>query len=484
MTRLASRGFQLDRRGVPSCLPGVLVLVLFGCSSAAQPEPLENFREMDAPPASGSAEAHLVPDGKGLLLSWLEPIAAGHPEGAGGEEGAGAGDGDGIHALRMARLTDTSGAVRWEESQEVVRGGNFFVNWADFPSVVPVGPSHLAAHWLVRGEAGGYDYSIHLAVSSDGGRSWSDAWTPHADGTPTEHGFVSILPLEKGTMGVIWLDGRDYARAESDPERAPEMALRFREIPFGPGAGAGAGAVAMADADDAGVDSGEGAAAEDRMSWNPEEEAGEEIVLDSRVCDCCQTSATRTSAGVVAVYRDRSPDEVRDISAVRLGPAGWSRPAAVHRDDWVINACPVNGPSVAARAERVATAWFTGAGDTPRVRVAFSEDAGESFGDPIRIDEGNPAGRVKVALLADGGALVSWLERADGGAAVYVRRVDGDGRLGRTRTVATTSASRASGFPQMVVLDGGRAFFAWTDPLASDGAGRVRVASADVPGFR
>ncbi len=40
--------------------------------------------------------------------------------------------------------------------------------------------------------------------------------------------------------------------------------------------------------------------------------------LDNRVCDCCQTSTAITANGPIVVYRDRSDEEIRDISIVRL----------------------------------------------------------------------------------------------------------------------------------------------------------------------
>ena len=96
--------------------------------------------------------------------------------------------------------------------------------------------------------------------------------------------------------------------------------------------------------------------------------------LDNRVCDCCQTSATMTTNGPVVVYRDRSEEEVRDISIVRNVNAKWTQPQTVGLDNWKIAACPVNGPSVDAIDNTVAVAWFTvtkGIGD---VRVVFSQD--------------------------------------------------------------------------------------------------------------
>jgi hypothetical protein len=69
----------------------------------------------------------------------------------------------------------------------------------------------------------------------------------------------------------------------------------------------------------------------------------------------------------------------------------------------------VNGPSVAADGRRVVVAWFTSVGETPHVKVAFSEDAGAIFNKPVQVDDGANVGRVDTLLLADGSALVCWL---------------------------------------------------------------------------
>jgi hypothetical protein len=152
----------------------------------------------------------------------------------------------------------------------------------------------------------------------------------------------------------------------------------------------------------------------------------------------------------------------------------------VHRDNWKIAACPVNGPAVAASGRRVALAWFTAADDSARVKLAFSENAGANFSAPIRVDGGTPAGRVDVVMLPDGGALVTWIERTGGDtAAVRTRRVDSDGTLGPSTTIASSSAARASGFPQMA-LTASHVVFAWTVPGQPS---VVRVARARVEEF-
>jgi hypothetical protein len=184
-----------------------------------------------------------------------------------------------------------------------------------------------------------------------------------------------------------------------------------------------------------------------------------------------------TSRGPVVVYRDRSPDEVRDIAILRRVDGKWTQPALVHADDWHIEGCPVNGPSVVANGEQVAVAWFTGARDTARVNVAFSSDAGATFSAPVRVDDGNPAGRVDVEFDANGRALVTWLERVgDERAEVRLRSVSPDGASSDAIVVASSAAARSSGFPRMV-RSGDELVFAWTQP--GDTA-RVRMAIANV----
>lgn len=183
--------------------------------------------------------------------------------------------------------------------------------------------------------------------------------------------------------------------------------------------------------------------------------------IDDRVCDCCQTDVALTSEGPVVAYRDRSKNEVRDIALLRHDGHHWSKPVQVHADGWKIDACPVNGPAVDARGTEVVVAWFT-APDVPRVRLAFSRDAGRTFAPPIEVATGDVAGRVDVVLLDDGRAVVSWMQQSSGGAEIRAQPFSRDGVAGPAILVADTSVHRASGFPQMIPADDGL-LFAWTD---------------------
>jgi hypothetical protein len=387
--------------------------------------PLE-VRESDSPSGQDSREPELfaAADGR-VIMSWVEKV------------------GEKRYALRFA-ARDEAG---WSEPRTVSEGENWFVNWADFPSVIALPDGSMAAHWLVKSGPGTYAYDVNISRSKDGGKSWGKPVVPHTDGTQTEHGFVSLLPLPDGRLGAVWVDGRATKDVkEGHDENTPlpvSMQLRY-----------------------AAVDAG------GKLS--------DEAVLDERVCECCQTSAAMTSDGPIAAYRDRSEHEVRDIHFVRRQGEGWSGPRPVHADNWEINGCPVNGPSVAADGRRVALAWFTAEGDKPRVQVAFSNDAGATFGAPARVDDGEAMGRVDVVLLADGSALVCWMAGGTDGGANKVRRVAPDGALGPVSIIARTDVSRSSGFPRMARL-GDTVHFAWTQ---FGKPSQVRTATADVSAFR
>src|SRR5919197_741880 len=71
------------------------------------------------------------------------------------------------------------------------------------------------------------------------------------------------------------------------------------------------------------------------------------------------TAPVITSEGVLAAYRNRSDDEVRDIYVSRLVQGRWSEPSVVHADNWRIPACPINGPALAANGRNVAIVWYT-----------------------------------------------------------------------------------------------------------------------------
>jgi hypothetical protein len=370
--------------------------------------PALDVREIASPAGADSRDPELftTTDNR-VLLSWV---------GKAGEK---------RYALRFA-ARDAAG---WSEARTATEGENWFINWADFPSVVALPGGSLASHRLVKSGPGAYAYDVQVSLSKDGGKSWGAPVVPHSDKTLTEHGFVSLIPLADGRVGAVWLDGRNLKDVkEGEEEKGPlpvSMTLRYAAI-------------------------------------DAEGHVSDEALLDERVCECCQTSAALSSDGPVVVYRDRSETEVRDIYVVRRQGNGWSAPRPVYADNWEIQGCPVNGPSISAEGRRVAVAWYTDAGDAARVKVAFSEDAGVTFSGPVQVDDGDAMGRVDVLVMLDGSALVCWMSGTTEGGAIKARRVRTDGALGPVSVVAKTDVSRSSGFPRMARL-GEDIYFAWTE---------------------
>ena len=195
--------------------------------------------------------------------------------------------GDGAHALRFARLTP--GATQWSATQTVVERNDLFVNWADFPSVLPTSGGRLVAHWLQKSGADTYAYDVRVAQSLDGGNTWSEPRVLHDDGVAAEHGFVSLWETKQGEVQAVWLDGREASEASPHPQTQ----LGFTTL------------------------SSEGV-------------PGPTELIDTRTCDCCQTDAALAAQGPVVAYRDRSDSEVRDIQVLRRVDGAWSAAVRGH----------------------------------------------------------------------------------------------------------------------------------------------------------
>jgi hypothetical protein len=396
-------------------LAGLLMAALV--EGRAQERPVQI---LETPAGPGSGMYALTPpqrpyrDGRFTepepILSWIDPLA------------------EGGHALRFATLQGD----RWSEPREVARGTNWFANWADHPSVVWAGAGDdMLAHWLVRSGNGTsrYGYGVRIARSTDGGRQWTPLFSAAPEDTQDYAGFVAFSTVAPAP-GAAYL--------------APAAATVAHGAPAPEGHHA------------------EGRKALVYTHFMPDGRAITDV-LDPDTCSCCNVATAFAGGRRLVVYRDHTPGEVRDISIVRWSGPGWTAPTPVHADGWVIPGCPTNGPAVSADDDRVAVAWFTAAGGTPHVRVAFSADGGASFGPPTDVDDGAPIGWAGLVLTDEGDAIVSWLEgRPGGGGQIRVRRVREKGGPGEPLVVAATKSGRATGIPQ-ISRSGSRLVLAWRD---------------------
>ncbi|MFK7920732.1 MAG: sialidase family protein [Bacteroidia bacterium] len=295
---------------------------------------------------------------------------------------------------------------QWSSPELAAAGRDWFVNWADYPSIT-VGPKqNIYVHTLEKSGVDVYAYDIKVRNRSHIG-AWSTAIKPYQDTSATEHGFPSFVPLSGERLAAIWLDGRNYIKGGSE-----EMMLAYTTI--------------------------EGGQASQKVQF-----------LDRRICDCCQTDMAMSSQGLVAVYRDRSPQEVRDIYIVRQIGETWTEPKPIHNDQWKISGCPVNGPAITAKGDTLAVAWFTSAGGEARVLASMSFDAGETFGNPVLIDAGQALGRVDIEFDNQNQAWVSWLRKEADTGQIRICTFRADGSKSEAIKVSEINPRRKSGFPQL-----------------------------------
>ncbi len=395
-----------------------LVVSFLGCYS----NPEFSTRTLSSPSGENASLPRLYTDNSGtVFMSWIETK-------------------NDTSTLFYSKL---DGNKNWSPPEKIASSNSWFVNWADFPSVIARNGKPLAAHWLKKTPGGTYAYNVEIASALN---DWETSVTPHNDNTATEHGFVSMVPVSDSTFLSIWLDGRNTAghgghdAHDSGTDLSTAMTLRSATLD---------------------------------MSLN----ILEEHEIDASVCDCCGTAAVQTSNGFITAYRNRSEQEIRDIYVARFVNGTWSTPTPVHNDNWNIAACPVNGPAIAASGNLVAVAWYTAAHDSAKIKLAISDDEGTSFNSTYEINNGNPLGRVDIEILNNGSFLISWMERntEDRSKADFIaKQINESGNVINEYKIADMSSSRRSGFPQLTGL-GNKIIAAWTH-LEENKPSEVRLA--------
>ena len=394
-------------------LAGYLALVTFFCSCSKTPRTI-SVRRMKSRAPDGS----LVPQvtrlsGGRVALSWQERL-----------------QGSGYTFAMAIRSRD-----EWSSVRTIATGPNLSMFSADLPGIAELPDGALLAYWELKDSRDGDPYAtaIQTSVSRDEGRTWLPPVQPYGDALAGQHSFLSWFPSSDG-LGLVWLDAQQrslvrHAAMLHDDAGKSEMGaigLRYAHL-------------------------------------NLHGDLTQDAFITPITCECCPTSAAVSARGPVVVYRGRQdppgtkPSEVRDdratvrdIYLTRLTDGKWTKPHLVHADNWVINACPDNGPAVDAAANSVAVAWWTRAYNTPKVQIAFSRDAGDTFGHAIRVDAGKAEGQVTVALLPGSqAAVVGWLEEGQ----VWARYVASSGVSGPA--VALGYSPRHSRLPRWLAAGKG-----------------------------
>ncbi len=328
---------------------------------------------------------------------------------------------DGTYSLKYA--IRKGGA--WSEVRTVAAGRKFFRHPAEVPEVITLPDGTFVAHWIETPKEESEAEFAYVSASKDGVK-WSVPALAHKDRSQVQHGLASMVASGDHEASLIWLEA---LHGEDEP-----VAMKRTVV-------SAAGTMVK------------------------------EEVLDPDVCGCCPTTIVKTSRGLLIAYRAHSKGDIRDIATIRYEGGKWTPMKILSADNWKIDACPTNAAAVSAKGDRVAVSWFTEAQDNPRTQMAFSADAGQTFGKPVLVSTGHSYGYTSIALGDDGGAAVSWLEDGGSAARILARHVSAAGAPGAVLEIAHGS-KQSLGYPKLLHA-GADTWIAWG---AGSGDSKVQTA--------
>ncbi len=275
------------------------------------------------------------------------------------------------------------------------------------PARVVIGRGHVVhVVWPARRDGRA---ELRYASSTDG-RSFSKASTVAGEREPGIRGWHSVAIGHDGAVHVVWLDGR---HAEPRPAGTPH-----RHSGAKPAAGSSARTAPRQDVFHA--------------AWKGSGPRSENAVAD-RVCFCCKTAIVTAGERVYAAFRHIYPGSLRDIAIARSIDNGvtFGTPIRLSEDGWKIEACPDDGPSMAADTHGgIHVAWPTMvAGATPRKGIFYASlpegaTSEQAFTPRLRLDAGEgDAAHPQIGADDHGNTAVVWDEHLADRRRIVLRRV-------------------------------------------------------------
>ena len=191
----------------------LLLLVLVSCKTESKknipetlPEKVQTFKN---PVEGNSSLPRLFSNDDKLFLSWVEKK-------------------DTLTTLNLSVFENGS----WKASEEIISGSDWFVNWADFPSIAEVNGNILTS-FLQKSASGTYTYDVKLNLYNAKTNTWKKNFILHKDGTQSEHGFVSIRPYAADSFLIVWLDGREtVGKGHGGGQMTLRAAIVLKTVPL------------------------------------------------------------------------------------------------------------------------------------------------------------------------------------------------------------------------------------------------------------
>ena len=158
---------------------------------------------------------------------------------------------------------------------------------------------------------------------------------------------------------------------------------------------------------------------------------------------------------------------MRDIVVAHSSDQGrtFSSPTVVSRDEWVFDACPHRGPSIAFDGRgRLYIGWYTeGRDEQPRLLSATSDDQGTTFSTPVPLHAAATSlpDNLQMAAHPDGQVVAVW-EEVTGVRKRVVMRMSID--RGHTfGPVLTLSSGSKAEHPTVAIHRSGKVAMGWTE---------------------
>ncbi len=167
---------------------------------------------------------------------------------------------------------------------------------------------------------------IRFVRSTDGGRTFSQPIYPHANRDPIVHSFGSMIVDKAGNIFVAWIDNRDKEAAKAKQEAYAGNALYYA------------------------------------VSRDGGQTFSGDYKVADHSCECCRLSLALNPQGrAIVMWRHIFEPNIRDHAIAMLTLDGKSGP--IQRttfDDWRIDACPHQGPSIAYASDGARhQTWFS-----------------------------------------------------------------------------------------------------------------------------
>jgi len=224
----------------------------------------------------------------------------------------------------------------------------------DQPSLAVAGDGSVYVLWTARVDsADKHGTDLLLSVSNDRGQSFASEVKVNDDKLPGPHGMHSLAIAKDGRVYAGWLDERDISKPEPSAKGEGHHMESNRDL-----------FVAYS------TDGGRTFSANKKVA--------------SEACPCCKTSlAVATDGTVYAGWRQVLPGNFRHIAVASSSDGGtsFSKPVIVSDDRWMLQGCPVSGPSLAVDASgKLSILWFAaGEANAPGLYFTESQDKGRTF---------------------------------------------------------------------------------------------------------